>query len=142
YIGGSGIVVPGYGFLLNNMLFRVVPVNEPDHPDYPRPNMRPLSNMSPTIVMKDDNPVVALGSPGGETIMSTVLQTLMNYLDFNMSLEEAISTPRLIQMNNEDGMTRYEEIFANDYDTQDAPNLLEELEKMGHCFTPDRKTQG
>lgn len=142
YIGGSGIVVPGYGFLLNNMLFRVVPVNESGHPDYPRPNMRPLSNMSPTIVMKDDKPIVALGSPGGETIMSTVLQTLINYLDFNMTLEEAISAPRLIQMNNEDGMTRFEEIFANDYETQDSRNLLKELGEMGHAFTPDKKAHG
>src|SRR5699024_9837099 len=81
-IGGNGIVVPGYGFILNNMLFRVIPFNQPDHPDYPRPNMRPLSNMSPTIVLKDGKPVVALGSPGGETIVSTVLQTLINFLDF------------------------------------------------------------
>lgn len=142
YIGGSGIVVPGYGFLLNNMLFRVTPVNDPDHPDYPRPNMRPLSNMSPTIVMKDGKPIVALGSPGGETIMSTILQTLINYLDFGMSLEEAIAAPRLIQMNNDDGMTRYEEIFASEYKTKESHNLLEELSEMGHYFTPDKKVQG
>lgn len=141
-IGGSGIVVPDYGFLLNNMLFRVIPVNEPDHPDYPRPHMRPLSNMTPTIVMKENKPVLALGSPGGETIMSTILQTLINYLDFGMSLEEAIATPRLIQMNPVDGKTRYEHIFADHYKTPEGHNLLDELKKMGHEFAPDPKIQG
>ncbi|PYI55626.1 gamma-glutamyltransferase [Paenibacillus flagellatus] len=100
-IGGNGMVVPGYGILLNDELAPRVPSsNPPGHPDGPRPGMRPLSSMSPTIVMKDGEPVLALGSPGGSTIITTVLQTLVNYLDFGMTLPQAVTAPRLSQGNS------------------------------------------
>lgn len=99
-IGGSAMVVPGYGFLLNNEIAPRVPSSAPvGHPDGPRPGMRPLSSMSPTIVMKDGNPLMALGSPGGQTIITSVLQTLINYIDFGMTLPQAIASPRLSQNN-------------------------------------------
>ena len=96
-IGGSGITVPGYGFLLNNELTDFDPV--PPHPNAPEARKRPRSSMAPTIVLADGAPVLALGSPGGSTIITTVLQILMNSIDFEMALPDAIVEPRLSQRN-------------------------------------------
>jgi gamma-glutamyltranspeptidase / glutathione hydrolase len=102
--GGSGIVVPGYGFLLNNELtdFNAVPLfaGVPD-PNLPAPGKRPRSSMSPTIVLRDGRPVLAVGSPGGATIITTVLQILMEHLDRGRSLPEAIAAPRVSQRNSD-----------------------------------------
>jgi gamma-glutamyltranspeptidase / glutathione hydrolase len=100
--GGSGIVVPDRGFLLNNELtdFNFTPTQgtAPD-PNLPAPGKRPRSSMSPTIVLDGDEPVLALGSPGGSMIITTVLQTLLNRLDFGSSLLEAVAAPRASQRN-------------------------------------------
>jgi len=99
-IGGNGAVVPGYGFILNNELNTRVPSKSAvGHPNGPRPGMRPLSSMSPTMVFQNGNPVLAIGSPGGETIITTVLQVLLNRLDFGMSLPVAVESPRATQRN-------------------------------------------
>jgi gamma-glutamyltranspeptidase/glutathione hydrolase len=99
-IGGSGIVVPSYGFLLNNELtdFNFVPTVPPGAND-PAGGKRPRSSMAPTIVLHDGQPLVALGSPGGATIITTVLQLLVERLDLGKTLPEAIATPRLSQRN-------------------------------------------
>jgi gamma-glutamyltranspeptidase/glutathione hydrolase len=100
--GGSGITVPGYGFLLNNELtdFNFVPLQAgvPD-PNLPGPGKRPRSSMSPTIVLHDGKPWLALGSPGGATIITTVLQTLTGHVDRGLPLVEAIAAPRLSSRN-------------------------------------------
>lgn len=113
-IGGNGAVVPGYGFILNNELNTRVPSKSPvGHPNGPRPGMRPLSSMSPTMVFQNGNPVLALGSPGGETIITTVLQVLLNRLDFGMSLPVAVESPRATQRNTSAfGHTLVEPEFA------------------------------
>jgi gamma-glutamyltranspeptidase / glutathione hydrolase len=101
--GGSGIVVPGRGFLLNNELtdFNFVPTQGPGvlDPNLPAPGKRPRSSMSPTIVLDDGRPVLAVGSPGGSMIITTVLQTLLNRLDFGDSLLDAVAAPRASQRN-------------------------------------------
>jgi gamma-glutamyltranspeptidase/glutathione hydrolase len=99
-IGGSGIVVPSYGFLLNNELtdFNFVPT-VPQGANDPAGGKRPRSSMAPTIVLDGGQPVVALGSPGGATIITTVLQLLVERLDLGKTLPEAIATPRLSQRN-------------------------------------------
>jgi gamma-glutamyltranspeptidase / glutathione hydrolase len=99
-IGGSGIVVPRYGFLLNNELtdFNFVPT-VPAGANDPAGGKRPRSSMAPTIVLRNGAPVVALGSPGGATIITTVLQLLVERLDLGKTLPEAIATPRLSQRN-------------------------------------------
>ncbi|GEB31042.1 MULTISPECIES: gamma-glutamyltransferase [Brevibacillus] len=90
---GSGVMVPGYGFMLNNELtdFDAVPggVNQVE------PGKRPRSSMTPTIVLKDGKPFLAIGSPGGSTIIASVSQTILNVIDHGMSIEEAIRAPRL-----------------------------------------------
>ncbi|MER5871680.1 gamma-glutamyltransferase [Streptomyces sp. NPDC002044] len=100
--GGSAITVPGRGFLLNNELtdFSFAPAapGVPD-PNLPGPGKRPRSSMSPTIVLQDGRPVLALGSPGGATIITTVLQTLTAHLDRGLPLVDAIAAPRASQRN-------------------------------------------
>ncbi|MFE4259190.1 gamma-glutamyltransferase [Streptomyces sp. NPDC056883] len=100
--GGSAITVPGRGFLLNNELtdFSFAPAapGVPD-PNLPGPGKRPRSSMSPTIVLEHGRPVLALGSPGGATIITTVLQTLTGHLDRGLPLVEAIAAPRASQRN-------------------------------------------
>jgi gamma-glutamyltranspeptidase/glutathione hydrolase len=102
--GGSGIVVGGHGFLLNNELtdFNPVPLftGVPD-PNLPAPGKRPRSSMSPTIVFRDGRPVLAVGSPGGAAIITTVLQILVEHLDRGASLPEAIAAPRASQRNSD-----------------------------------------
>lgn len=97
--GGSGIVVPGRGFLLNNELTDFSAVYDPEDPNRIEPLKRPRSSMSPTIVLKNGRPVLAVGSPGGSTIITTVLQVLVNRIDFGMSLPRAIAAPRATQRN-------------------------------------------
>jgi gamma-glutamyltranspeptidase / glutathione hydrolase len=97
-IGGNGIVVPGYGFLLNNELtdFNYDAV---DHPNSAAGHKRPRSSMAPTIVTRDGRPFLAVGSPGGASIITTVLQVLMERLDLGATLPEAIAAPRASQRN-------------------------------------------
>lgn len=97
--GGSGMVVPGHGFLLNNELTDFSTVYDAADPNRIQPGKRPRSSMSPTIVLKDGKPFLALGSPGGSTIITTVLQMLVNRIDLGMTIEEAIAAPRATQRN-------------------------------------------
>ncbi len=99
--GGSGMVVPGRGFLLNNELTDFSTVWEADDPNRIEPGKRPRSSMAPTIVLRDGDPVLALGSPGGSTIITTVLQTLTNHLDRGMPIGDALAAPRASQRNTE-----------------------------------------
>ncbi len=97
--GGSGIVLPGRGFLLNNELTDFTTVYDPADPNRIEPRKRPRSSMSPTIVLEGGKPVLALGSPGGSTIITTVLRILVNRLDLGMTLEQAIAAPRAAPSN-------------------------------------------
>jgi gamma-glutamyltranspeptidase/glutathione hydrolase len=100
--GGSGITVPGRGFLLNNELtdFSFSPANPAVHdPNLPGPGKRPRSSISPTIVLDHGRPAFALGSPGGSTIITTVLQVLTEHVDRGLPLVDAIAAPRASQRN-------------------------------------------
>jgi gamma-glutamyltranspeptidase/glutathione hydrolase len=101
--GGNAMVVPGRGFLLNNEMtdfnFTGTQGGAPD-PNLPGPNKRPRSSISPTIVLKDGKPFLALGSPGGASIITTVLQVLVNRIDLGMTLPEAVAAPRASQRNS------------------------------------------
>ncbi|CAL9619424.1 Glutathione hydrolase proenzyme [Streptomyces sp. enrichment culture] len=126
--GGSGITVPGRGFILNNELtdFSFAPANPAVHdPNLPGPGKRPRSSMSPTIVLdRHDRPVVALGSPGGATIITTVLQTLTGFLDRGLPLVDAIAAPRASQRNA--AQTELEPGLDGD--------VRRRLEAIGHAF--------
>ena len=96
--GGNGIVVPGQGFLLNNELTDFN-IDSTTHPNRAEGLKRPRSSMAPTIVLESRRPVLALGSPGGATIITTVLQVLMERLDLGQTLPEAIAAARASQRN-------------------------------------------
>jgi gamma-glutamyltranspeptidase / glutathione hydrolase len=96
--GGNGIVVPGWGFLVNNELtdFDYATPGVANQPDGGK---RPRSSMAPTIVERNGVPVLATGSPGGSTIITTVLQILLERYDLGKTLPEAIAAPRAAQRN-------------------------------------------
>jgi len=96
--GGAGLVVPGYGFLLNNELTDFN-FDSTTHPNRVEGGKRPRSSMAPTIVTSAGRPFLALGSPGGATIITTVLQILLDRVDLGMTLPQAIADPRASQRN-------------------------------------------
>ena len=128
--GGSGIVVPNRGFLLNNELtdFNFTPTQGPGVPDpnLPAGGKRPRSSMSPTIVFDDRAPVLAIGSPGGSMIITTVAQTMLNRLDFGMPLLDAVAAPRASQRNT--AAVSAEPAFITIWGPA--------LSARGHSFTP------
>jgi gamma-glutamyltranspeptidase/glutathione hydrolase len=142
-IAGSGITVPGRGFLLNNEL---TDFNFPTGTaNSVAPGKRPRSSMSPTIVTKDGQVVEAIGSPGGATIITTVLQTLIDQIDFGMSLPAAIEAPRASQRNA--ATTDAEPAFINRYGPalQAKGQAFNPMDYIGIAaglsFTPDGKLQ-
>ncbi|MET0839174.1 MAG: gamma-glutamyltransferase [Marmoricola sp.] len=124
--GGSGITVPGRGFLLNNELTDFSTEWVASDPNRIQGGKRPRSSMSPTIVLRSGKPVLALGSPGGSTIITTVLQMLFNRLDRGMSIVDAIAAPRAAQRNS--ASVTAEQSFIDAYQAQLAP--------FGHTFAP------
>ncbi|WGM19830.1 gamma-glutamyltransferase [Paenarthrobacter sp. OM7] len=124
--GGSGIVVPGRGFLLNNELTDFSTVYDPKDPNRIEPNKRPRSSMSPTIILKDQKPFLALGSPGGSTIITTVLQTILNRVDLGMTVSEALAAPRAAPRNG--ATVSSEPAFIDAYGPA--------LESLGHDLVP------
>ena len=128
---GLGLVAEGTGVLLNNELddftskpgtanaYGLVGYNA----NLPGPGKRPLSSMTPTIVMKDGKPFLITGSPGGSRIISAVLQVIVNAIDFKMPIGQAVSAPRLHQQ------WQPEDVYV---EPGFAPDVLEALEKRGH----------
>jgi gamma-glutamyltranspeptidase/glutathione hydrolase len=101
--GGNGMVVPGRGFLLNNELtdFNFAPLfaGVPD-PNLPGAGKRPRSSMAPTIVLRNGKVFFATGSPGGASIITTVLEVILGRVDRGLSLKNAIAAPRVSQRNS------------------------------------------
>jgi gamma-glutamyltranspeptidase/glutathione hydrolase len=122
--GGNGIVVPGWGFLLNNELTDF-DIGSLTHPNRPDGGKRPRSSMAPTIVLDDGRPFLATGSPGGSMIITTVLQVLMERIDAGKTLPQAIAEPRASQRNT--AATAAEQAFRDRYETA--------LKAKNHSFT-------
>lgn len=122
--GGSGMTVPGRGFLLNNELtdFNFVP--NPTDPNIVEPGKRPRSSMSPTIVLDEGDVRYVVGSPGGSMIITTVTQVLVNRIDLGMTLPEAVAAPRASQRNT--AAVSAEAAFRAAYEA--------ELAGYGHTF--------
>ncbi len=97
--GGAGLVVPGYGFLLNNELTDFN-FDSLTHPNRVQPGKRPRSSISPTIVLRGGKPWLTVGTPGGSTIIPTVLQLLTDRIDLGLTLPQALAAPRVEQRNN------------------------------------------
>ena len=102
---GTGLLVQGFGFLLNNELtdFNRIPAFDPDPTNFnPGANdvaagKRPRSSMAPTMIFRQGKPVAALGSPGGSTIIDSVVNVALNLIDHGMSIQEAVDAPRVAQ---------------------------------------------
>lgn len=129
---GSGIVVPGAGFLLNNEMgdFNAGPGITTESgligtkPNLARPEQRMLSSMSPSIVARDGDLVAVVGSPGGRTIINTTLQLILNIVDFGMSIDEAVAARRVHHQWLPDRI-RIESNGA-------TAAAVQQLEEMGH----------
>jgi gamma-glutamyltranspeptidase/glutathione hydrolase len=123
--GGAGMVVPGFGFLVNNELTDFN-YDSLTHPNRVQGGKRPRSSMSPTIALRDGKPFLAVGSPGGSTIITTVLQILVDRLDLGLTLPQAITDPRLSQRDTT--TTQVEPAFLT---TPEATAL----QARGHTFS-------
>ena len=129
---GSRITVPGGGFLLNNEMgdFNAAPgLTTADGligtaPNLAAPGKRMLSSMSPTIVARDGRLVMVTGSPGGRTIINTVLHTILNVIDFGMNVQQAVDAPRFHHQWLPD------RIFHERYGL--SPDTVALLEARGH----------
>ena len=132
---GLGLVAEGTGVLLNNELddftskpgtanaYGLIGYNA----NLPGPGKRPLSSMTPTIVLKGGKPFLITGSPGGSRIISAVLQVIVNAIDFHMPIGDAVSAPRVHQQ------WQPEEV---DVEAGFAPEVLDALAKRGHEIVP------
>ncbi|HEX2140134.1 MAG TPA: gamma-glutamyltransferase family protein, partial [Woeseiaceae bacterium] len=129
---GSHIVVDGAGFLLNNEMgdFNAQPgVTDAQgrigtEPNLIRPEKRMLSSMSPTIVAKDGVPILAIGTPGGKTIITTTMQVILNVLDHGFDIGEAIEAGRIHHRWLPD-YTRFEKLGF-------SPDTIRLYEEFGH----------
>jgi gamma-glutamyltranspeptidase/glutathione hydrolase len=94
---GSGILVPGYGFVLNDSLnlFNMTPKGDGHGSNDAAPDKRPMGSMTPTIVVKDGDPLLVTGTYGGTFIPSLVLNTVLNVVDNGMTLQQAVDAPRM-----------------------------------------------
>jgi len=138
---GSGISVAGAGFLLNNEMddFSAKP-SVPNaygllggEANAVHAGKRPLSSMTPTIVLKDGVPILATGSPGGSTIITVVLQNILNVIDFGMNVAEATAAPRIHHQWWPD-MLQYEQGISID--------TLKLLQNMGHSLNNTPRVLG
>lgn len=150
HVFGSAMVVPGWGFLLNNELTDFDAVPRPSskvantlapkgtllhsgisqgirklRPNAPGPEKRPRSSMCPVIVFRNGLPLLVTGSPGGSMIIPTVQEILMYLIDFKMSPEQALSAPRFAARGNK---VEAEALFLED------TAVVRELKKRGHRF--------
>jgi len=124
YFFGSGVVVPGTGILMNNHMDDFVPA--PGSANSVEPGKRPLSSMSPTLVLDPQGrPYMTLGSPGATRIITTVAQVISNIIDHGMTIQQAILAPRVFRMAS-GSMSIEGRISINAYN-----KLLE----MGHQLT-------
>ncbi|PJA97764.1 MAG: gamma-glutamyltransferase [Ignavibacteriales bacterium CG_4_9_14_3_um_filter_30_11] len=135
---GSRIVVDGSGFLLNNEMddFSSKP-GEPNiygllgsEANSIQPGKRMLSSMTPTIVLKNDKPYLIVGSPGGSQIITSVLQTIINVLDFNMDIKQAVDAPRFHHQWLPDKIFYEKDTFSN--------QLKNELALLGYSFEEEK----
>lgn len=129
---GSGRLVDGAGFFLNNEMDDFS--SKPGTPNVfgligneanaIAPQKRPLSSMTPTIVLKDDKPILIIGSPGGSTIITTVLQVILNVIEHDMTMMEAVTAPRTHSQWLPDEIAIEKNTLSKD--------IISKLESKGH----------
>ena len=134
---GSGVTVPGLGFLLNNEMddFAAKP-GSPNlfgliqgESNAIVPGKRPLSSMTPTMVLKDGKLYLVVGSPGGSRIITAVMQVILNVIDFGMNMQDAIDAPRIHHQWMPDKL---------DFEKGISPDTLALLKARGHMMDDAR----
>ena len=129
---GSGVTVPGAGFLLNDEMddFSAKP-GSPNmfglvqgEANAIAPGKRPLSSMMPTIILKDGKPFLVLGAPGGPVIITAILQVILNVIDFGMNVQDAVDFPRVHQQWKPDRL---------DVEMGVSPDTIALLQRMGYA---------
>ncbi|MGI9628341.1 MAG: gamma-glutamyltransferase family protein [Longimicrobiales bacterium] len=128
---GTGVVVGSTGLLFNNGTRIGSTSPYPDDVNYVRGGQIPLLNNSPVIVMKDGEFVLAIGSPGGETIGQTQFQTLLNVLEFGMSIQEAVAAPRFALTAEPNFYLPGAELVLN-LESRIGPTTVAVLRHLGH----------
>jgi gamma-glutamyltranspeptidase / glutathione hydrolase len=128
---GSKVTVPGTGMILNNCMLLMDPT--PGRTNSIEGGKRILSSMSPTIVLGDGAPFMALGTPGGKRIFAAVTQAILNVIDHGMTLQEAVEAPRVWTQGAD---LELEEVFPN------LPELETALQALGHRTTVVAKVAG
>jgi len=139
---GAGVVVEGTGILLNNEMadFNMKPGRTDDKgligtkPNLIEPHKRMLSSMSPTVVCKGRDVFLVTGSPGGRTIINTVLNVIINVIDFDMPIQDAVDAPRMDHEWMPDLLRIEREGIAQE--------LIESLQAMGHPISAQPWRQG
>ncbi|MDR1785654.1 MAG: gamma-glutamyltransferase [Spirochaetaceae bacterium] len=128
---GCGIVIPEYGFIMNNTMADFSPkvgVKTTQGLAYGmanavRPGKTPLSSMSPTIVMKDGNPFLAVGAAGGPRIITSTLQLILHVIDFDLMMDPAVRAPHMCCLTKNQGL-ELEDGFS--------PDTIKALAEKGH----------
>jgi gamma-glutamyltranspeptidase/glutathione hydrolase len=132
---GSKVIVPGTGIVLNNQMddFAIAP-GQPNafgligaEANAVEPGKRPLSSMSPTIVLQNDRPVLTVGAAGGPTIITQVVQALDRRIDLGLPLDEALAQPRIHQQWVPDAVR---------LESRLDPALQQTLVSRGHKLAP------
>lgn len=132
---GSGVMIEGTGFLLGNLIgnfflraqLDAEREGRPAPPNSLQPGRRPISSMAPTMVVRDGRPWLVTGSPGGNTIPGTVVQTIINVVDFGLNVAEATMAPRVHQHMSGDGQLQVERGLS--------PDTLALLAARGHVIS-------
>jgi gamma-glutamyltranspeptidase/glutathione hydrolase len=138
---GSGVAVPGAGFLLNDEMddFATRPGFQDSfgivqgEKNAIAPGKRPLSSMSPTIVLKDNKPFLILGAPGGPAIINAVLQVILNVVDFHMTIQQAVDFPRIHKLWNPNPQNDFLQV-----EKTVPPGIITQLKSMGYKINDNR----
>lgn len=125
---GSKLVVGDTGLFFSNQMRHMH--LEPGSPSQVRGGMRPRSNQSPTIVLRDGEPVMAVGSPGNDGIWQRVAQVIANVLDFGMTIQDAVAVPRFSYGGPQETGSSIEPVWR--VEDKVPPEVIKELTRMGH----------
>ena len=130
YYFGSGVMVDGYGFMMNNQMDDFS--TDSDSVNKIEPGKKPLSSMSPTVVLKPDgSPFLVLGTPGGSRIFSGVAEVISRVIDSKMDLHTAISVPKIWNCSNKNNL-QYEEPLKGYEQYALTDETIAKLTEMGH----------
>lgn len=130
YYFGSGVMVDGYGFMMNNQMDDFS--TDPESVNKIEPGKKPLSSMSPTVVLKPDgSPFLVLGTPGGSRIFSGVAEVISRVIDSKMDLHTAISVPKIWNCSNKNNL-QYENPLKGYEQYALTDETIAKLTEMGH----------